>query len=87
MLDSGYSWLTNQYGLTIDTVLEFEIVKPNGDIVNVTESSDPDLFFGLKVNLPFNDLVLQIYQVIHTQGGMNNFVSSVYDQCYYSSLQ
>ncbi|KAG6872962.1 hypothetical protein C0995_004716 [Termitomyces sp. Mi166 len=46
--DPGYSWLTNQHGLTIDTVVVFELVKPNGDIVNVTESSDPDLFFGLK---------------------------------------
>ncbi|KAG5351541.1 hypothetical protein C0989_006049 [Termitomyces sp. Mn162] len=26
----------------------FELVKPNGDIVNVTEASDPNLFFGLK---------------------------------------
>ncbi|GLB39882.1 putative oxygen-dependent FAD-linked oxidoreductase family protein [Lyophyllum shimeji] len=44
----GYSWLTNQYGLTIDTVTAFELVKPDGVIVNVTEASDPDLFFGLK---------------------------------------
>ncbi|KAG6873644.1 hypothetical protein C0995_013151 [Termitomyces sp. Mi166 len=47
-LGGGYSWLTNQYGLTIDTVVAFELVKPDGDIVNVTESSDPDLFFALK---------------------------------------
>jgi hypothetical protein len=45
----GYSWKTNQFGLTVDTVTAFELVKPNGDIVTVTESSDPDLFFGLKV--------------------------------------
>ncbi|KAG5726241.1 6-hydroxy-D-nicotine oxidase [Termitomyces sp. T112] len=48
ILGGGYSWLTNQHGLTIDTVLAFELVKPNGDIVNVTEASDPNLFFGLK---------------------------------------
>jgi len=47
-LGGGYSWLTNQYGLTLDTVQGHELVLPNGTVVQVTESSDPDLFFGLK---------------------------------------
>ncbi|KAG6863782.1 hypothetical protein C0991_003247, partial [Blastosporella zonata] len=47
-LGGGYSWLTNQHGLTIDTVVEYEFVKPIGDIVTVTKASDPELFFGLK---------------------------------------
>ncbi|KAG6812798.1 hypothetical protein H0H92_000430 [Tricholoma furcatifolium] len=47
-LGGGYSWLTNQYGLTIDTVVAYELVTPTGEIVSVTEASDPDLFFGLK---------------------------------------
>ncbi|KAF8899582.1 FAD-binding domain-containing protein [Gymnopilus junonius] len=47
-LGGGYSWLTNQYGLTIDTVTAFELVRPNGQVVTVTEASDPTLFFGLK---------------------------------------
>lgn len=49
MILLGYSWLTSQYGLTIDTVQAFELVLPNGTVSNVTESSDPDLFFALKV--------------------------------------
>uniref|UniRef100_A0A8H8CJ52 FAD-binding PCMH-type domain-containing protein n=1 Tax=Psilocybe cubensis TaxID=181762 RepID=A0A8H8CJ52_PSICU len=48
ILGGGYSWKTNQYGLTIDTVTAFELVKPNGNIVTVTQTSDPNLFFGLK---------------------------------------
>jgi hypothetical protein len=48
-ISTGYSWKTNQFGLTIDTVVAYQLVKPNGDIVTVTASSDPDLFFGLKV--------------------------------------
>ncbi|KAG6908411.1 hypothetical protein DXG01_004772 [Tephrocybe rancida] len=47
-LGGGYSWLTNQHGLTIDTVVAFELVKPSGAIVTVTATSDPNLFFGLK---------------------------------------
>jgi len=47
-LGGGYSWKTNQYGLTIDTVTAFELVKPNGTIVSVTQASDPSLFMALK---------------------------------------
>ena len=47
---AGYSWKTNQFGLTIDTVTAFELVLPSGEIVTVTEK-DEDLWFALKVRL------------------------------------
>ncbi|KAJ8514775.1 hypothetical protein ONZ45_g7719 [Pleurotus djamor] len=47
-LGGGYSWKTNQFGLTADNILAYELVKPNGDIVTVTEVSDDALFFALK---------------------------------------
>jgi len=48
---AGYSWKSNQYGLTVDTVTAFELVKPDGNVVTVTKASDPELFFGLKVRI------------------------------------
>jgi len=45
---AGYSWKTNEYGLTVDTVTEFHLVSPNGTQMVVTES-DKDLWFALKV--------------------------------------
>ncbi|TFK39177.1 hypothetical protein BDQ12DRAFT_734991 [Crucibulum laeve] len=48
ILGGGFSWLTNQYGLTIDTVTAYELVKPDGTVVTVTETSNANLFFGLK---------------------------------------
>ncbi|KAG7446652.1 FAD-binding domain-containing protein [Guyanagaster necrorhizus] len=51
ILGGGFSWLTNQYGLTIDTVVAYELVKPNGEIATVTANSDADLFFALKGGL------------------------------------
>ncbi|KXN82296.1 Bifunctional solanapyrone synthase [Leucoagaricus sp. SymC.cos] len=48
ILGGGYSWKTNQYGLTIDTVVAFELVKPDGTILHVTQGDQPDLFWGLK---------------------------------------
>ncbi|KAJ7744871.1 FAD-binding domain-containing protein [Mycena metata] len=37
VLGGGYNWLTNQVGLTIDTVTAFELVKPDGNIGIVTK--------------------------------------------------
>ena len=45
---AGYSWKTNQHGLTIDTVTEYELVLPNGTVKHVTEK-DEDLWFALRV--------------------------------------
>lgn len=47
---TGYSWKSNQYGLTVDNIVGYELVLPNGTITSVTASSAPDLFFGLKVS-------------------------------------
>ncbi|KAF8258461.1 hypothetical protein EI94DRAFT_1815309 [Lactarius quietus] len=48
ILGGGYSWKTNQYSLTIDTVTAFELVLPNGHVKVVTEK-DEDLWFALRV--------------------------------------
>ena len=45
----GYSYKSNQYGLAIDNVAGYELILPNGTIVNVT-SNDDDLWFGLRVS-------------------------------------
>ena len=47
---AGYSWKTNQYGLTIDSVTAYELVLPNGEVAMVTEK-DEDLWFALKVTV------------------------------------
>ena len=50
---SGYSFKTSQYGLTIDTVAGYELVLPNGTVINVTPNDD-DLWFGLRVSTSRN---------------------------------
>jgi FAD/FMN-containing dehydrogenase len=54
-VSTGYSFLTNQYGLGADNVAQYELVLPTGNIVNVTATSHPDLFFGLRGG--FNNFV------------------------------
>ncbi|KAK7041486.1 hypothetical protein VNI00_009354 [Paramarasmius palmivorus] len=76
---AGYSWLTNQYGLTADTVIEFGLVKPDGNMVNVTESSDPDLFFALKGGLNnfgvVTHLTLKAFPQAQVWGGLLLYTS------------
>ncbi|KAJ7091867.1 FAD dependent oxidoreductase [Mycena belliarum] len=67
-LGGGYSYKTNQYGLTVDTVVAYELIKPNGAIVNVTECSDPDLFFGLKGGMNNFGIVTRFTLKTHPQG-------------------
>ncbi|KZO98683.1 Glucooligosaccharide oxidase [Calocera viscosa TUFC12733] len=47
-LGGGYSWKTNQFGLTIDNMVSYELVLPNGTIVYPSATSYPDLFWALK---------------------------------------
>ncbi|KAG2144148.1 FAD dependent oxidoreductase [Suillus bovinus] len=48
VLGGGYSYLSNQHGLSVDNVVSFELVMPNGTVANITSSSSPDLFYGLR---------------------------------------
>jgi hypothetical protein len=64
--------MSNQYGLTIDNLVAYELVLPNGTITAVTES-DEDLWFALRVS----DLILvrkRFAETMNFQGGGNNFV-------------
>jgi len=53
--EQGYSWKTNEYGLTSDTVVSYELVTPDGNVCTVTNKTSPDLFFALKGG--FNNFV------------------------------
>ena len=61
LTSTGYSWKTNQYGLTIDNLSGYELVLPNGTVTTVTESSSPDLFWGLKGG--YNNFVSTVLQL------------------------
>ncbi|KAH8116010.1 FAD-binding domain-containing protein [Phellopilus nigrolimitatus] len=66
-LGGGFSWKTNQYGLTIDTIVAHEVVLPSGQQVNVTNATEPDLFFALKGGLNNFGIVTKITLETHNQ--------------------
>jgi FAD/FMN-containing dehydrogenase len=45
----GIGYKSNQHGLSIDNIVEYELVTYTGEILTVNQTSYPDLFFGLQV--------------------------------------
>jgi len=66
ILGGGYSWKTNQFGLTIDTVTAFELVLPNGHVKKVTEK-DEDLWFALRGGMNNYGIVTKYTLKTHKQ--------------------
>ncbi|OSD00999.1 FAD-binding domain-containing protein [Trametes coccinea BRFM310] len=66
-LGGGYSWKTNQFGLTVDNLSGFELVLPNGTVAAVTQDSYPDLFWGLKGGFNNFGIVTKFNLTTHPQ--------------------
>jgi len=66
-LGGGYSWLSNQYGLTIDNTESYELVLPNGTIQTVT-SQNEDLWFALRGGFNNFGIVTKFVLQAHPQG-------------------
>jgi FAD/FMN-containing dehydrogenase len=47
-LGGGLGWLMAKYGLAADNVLAVDLVTVEGELLEVTAESDPDLFWGLR---------------------------------------
>ncbi|KAB5516975.1 hypothetical protein GE09DRAFT_1262901 [Coniochaeta sp. 2T2.1] len=66
ILGGGFSWKTSQFGLTCDTVKQYNLVLPNGTITAVT-AAQKDLFFALKGGLNRFGVVTSIVLPTHKQ--------------------
>ncbi|KAK4164091.1 bifunctional solanapyrone synthase [Cladorrhinum sp. PSN259] len=80
-LGGGFSWKTNQYGLTVDTVVQFNVVLPNGTITTASATQNPSLFFALKGGLNRFGVVTSAVLKTHPQpeqvwGGLRIYPST-----------
>ncbi|KAI0317688.1 FAD dependent oxidoreductase [Amylostereum chailletii] len=80
-LGGGYSWKTNQYGLSLDNVAAYELVLPNGVVTSITNTSG-DLWFALRGGSNNFGIVTKFTLVSHPQtdvwGGFVVFDGSQY---------
>lgn len=67
-LGGGFGYLTRRYGWTSDNVRSFEIVTADGTLRRVSESSEPDLFWGLCGGGGNFGVVTQIEYDLHPVG-------------------
>lgn len=47
-LGGGIGWLMRKHGLTVDNLVEAELVTAEGDIIRASANDHPDLFWGLR---------------------------------------
>ena len=47
-LGGGIGWLARKHGLTIDSLVEVDLVTADGHLITVNEDDDPDLFWAVR---------------------------------------
>ncbi len=47
-LGGGASWFSRLHGFTANSVVSLDVVDPAGELVHVTDGTDPDLFWALR---------------------------------------
>ena len=73
-LAGGIGFLVRKYGLTIDNLFAAEVVTAEGEIVQVSEESEPDLFWAIRGGEGnfgvVTRLQLRLHEISEIVGGM-----------------
>lgn len=76
----GYSWKTNQYGLTVDTLQQADMVLPNGTLTTASATQNPDLFWAIKgggnqFGIVYNWRLKTVPQTSQVYGGLRTYTA------------
>ena len=66
-MGGGYGWLSGQYGLIIDNLVEATVVTADGSILKASEDDHPDLFYALRGGGSNFGVVTELAYKLHPQ--------------------
>jgi FAD/FMN-containing dehydrogenase len=85
-LGGGYGWVRRKYGLTVDQLVEAEVVTADGSIVTTNDREHPDLFWALRGGGGNFGVVTSFTFALNPLGPLVGFSATFYPAEEYASV-
>ncbi|KAJ3554252.1 hypothetical protein NP233_g12461 [Leucocoprinus birnbaumii] len=67
ILGGGFGWLSGEFGLAIDNLVQVTLVSADGSVLTANETENPDLFFGVRGGGSNFGVVTEFVLALHPQ--------------------